>query len=255
MSAHRRKAAKKQSGPSRHSAAQARQAAADRARLEAHRRQRRLVLLVGLAVMLVVVGIGVGFQIRETYRAPVAGPAVAAGRPVSVTAGRPISWGAPDAPVTVDLWADFHCPHCVEFEDRYGALLSRGVADGTVRLHTYPLAFVDAGSRSASNAYACAAEAGFAEPYFGALFANSDLRWSDHQLTALFEQVAGAPSPEFTACVEDRRHDAWVTSLSEAAEEAGVGATPSMSVDGEPVDVEALTPETLTTTIEEAAQQ
>lgn len=255
MSARRKRSRPSGAGPSRHSAAQARQAAADRQRLEAHRRQRRLIWTIALAVVLVVVGVGVGFQIRETYRAPTAPMAVASpSAAVDPVAGEPIVWGSAGAPVTVDLWSDFHCPHCVDFESTYGPVLRQEVGDGRIRLRTFPLAFIDSGSRSASNAYACAAQAGFAEPYFTALFADPDLRWSDHQLRALFVGVSGRESAAFDTCVAESTHEDWVTSLSAAGEQAGVTATPTLVVDGRTIDIDALTPESLTTTIEEAAQ-
>lgn len=215
-----------------------------------------MVALVVGAVLLVVAGIGVGFQVRETYRAPAAGPAGAgaASAPVTVADGQPISWGPADAPATVDLYVDFHCPACGAFEETYGPLLAGAVDEGRIRLRTFPLAFIDAGSAAAANGYACAAEAGFGEAYYAALFANSDLRWSSSQLVTLFEQVSGSPSADVAACIEDRQHETWVTSLDRAAEKAGVQGTPTLLVDGAPVDTAALTPETLTTTIKEAAR-
>ena len=47
------------------------------------------------------------------------------------------------------------------------------------------MAFIDAGSTAAANAFACAAEAGLRPGYYAGLFANQILRWSDDQLLAL----------------------------------------------------------------------
>ena len=50
---------------------------------------------------------------------------------------------------------------------------------GRIRLEVYPMAFIDAGSTAAANAFGCAAEAGFAPGYYAGLFGNPILRWSD----------------------------------------------------------------------------
>ena len=79
----------------------------------------------------------------------------------TITTGQPIVFGAADAPVVVTLFADFHCPHCAEFEEEYGPVLDAARQAGRIRLEVYPMAFIDEGSAAAANAFGCAAEAGF----------------------------------------------------------------------------------------------
>lgn len=218
------------------------------------RRERRLLIVVVAVVVLALVGAGIGFQAWRTQRAPSAGtitpgPSV----PVAIADGRPISWGTADAPVTVDLYEDFHCPHCVDFEAEYGALLADAQRAGTIRLRIFPMSFIDAGSAAAANGFACAAEAGFAEPFYTGLFANHDLDWSDSQLDQLAARAAGTVPADFSACVADRRHAGWADSIDAAAAAAGVTGTPTMLLDGRPVDITSLTPDSLTTQIQEAA--
>ncbi|GAA3715510.1 hypothetical protein GCM10022204_38760 [Microlunatus aurantiacus] len=232
-------------------AAQRGQAASQAAQ---RRRERRLLMVVVAAVVLALVGAGIGFQAWRTHRAPSAGtvtpgPSV----PVTITDGQPISWGTGRAPVTVDLYEDFHCPHCVDFEADYGALLAAAQAAGTIRLRIFPMSFIDAGSAAAANGFACAAEAGFAGPFYTGLFANDTLDWSDSQLDQLAERAAGTVPADFSSCVTDRRHAAWADSIDAAAAAAGVTGTPTMHLDGRPVDITTLTPDSLTTKIQEAA--
>ena len=50
------------------------------------------------------------------------------------------------------------------------------------------------------------------------------------------------------------RHEAWVDSINAAAAAAGVTGTPTMFMDGRAVDITTVTPDGLTTQIEEAAR-
>ncbi len=222
----------------------------------AHRRRERRLLAGGvIAVVLVLIAAGIGFQAWRTHRAPSAGtvspgPSV----PVTITDGQPISWGSAGAPVTVDLYEDFHCPHCGEFEEEYGQLLTDAQSAGTIRLRIFPMSFIDAGSAAAANGFACAAESGFGAAFYTGLFANQNLDWSDSQLNQLAERASGSVPAEFSTCVSDRRHATWADSIDAVATAAGVTATPTMFLDGQPVDITTLTPDSLTTKIEEAAQ-
>ena len=219
------------------------------------RRERRLLAGGVIVVVLVLIGAGIGFQAWRTDRAPSAGavtpgPAV----PVTITDGQPITWGSADAPVTVDLYEDFHCPHCADFEEAYGQILGDAQSDGTIRLRIFPMSFIDAGSAAAANGFACAAESGFGAAFYAGLFANQNLDWSDSQLHQLAERASGDVPAAFSTCVSDRRHAGWADSIDTAATAAGVTATPAMVIDGQAVDITALTPDSLTTKIEEAAQ-
>ena len=173
---------------------------------------------------------------------------------MTITDGQPISWGSAGAPVTVDLYEDFHCPHCADFEEEYGQILADAQSAGTIRLRIFPMSFIDAGSAAAANGFACAAESGFGAAFYAGLFANQNLDWSDSQLNQLAERASGSVPAEFSTCVSERRHAAWADSIDTAAAAAGVTGTPAMFIDGQAVDITALTPDSLTTKIEEAAQ-
>ena len=157
-----------------------------RAEQAAARRRERWVLLAVLAALVaVVVAGGIGLQAWRTGRAPspvaVAEPS---SPPATITTGQPVTFGAADAPV-VTVFADFHCPHRAEFDESYGPVLDSARQAGRIRLEVYPMAFIDAGSTAAANAFGCAVEAGFAPGYYAGLFENPILRWSDDQLLAL----------------------------------------------------------------------
>ncbi len=212
----------------------------------ARRRERWVLLAVLAALVLVVVAGGIGLQAWRTGRAP--SPVVVAdpsSPPAMITTGQPVTFGAADAPKVVTVFADFHCPHCAEFDESYGPVLDSARQAGRIRLEVYPMAFIDAGSTAAASAFGCAVEAGFAPGYYAGLFGNPILRWSDDQLLALPEAVGAASTPAFAACVTGRTHAGWVESINAAANQRGVTATPTVLVDGVVVDVSELTPDDL----------
>jgi len=107
------------------------------------------------------------------------------------------------------------------------------------------MAFVDEGSAPAANAMACAAEAGFGARYRLGLFAHSTLRWDDDQLLALAPLAGGRADETFTRCVTTDARAGWVASIGAAAERNGVTGTPTMFLDGDPVDLSDLTADQL----------
>ncbi|MBA3530189.1 MAG: thioredoxin domain-containing protein [Propionibacteriaceae bacterium] len=217
-------------------------------------RERRLLAIVAVGVVILVVGGGIGLQAWRTQRAPSAVPARAASfAPVTIENGRPIVLGKAEAPVRVQLYEDFHCPHCADFETEFGPTITAEQDAGRLAVELYPMSFIDAGSASAANAMACAAEAGFGQPYYLGLFANHTLQWRDGQLIELAAQVTSNVPDQFNTCVTSKAHQSWADSINAAAQTKGVTSTPTMFLNGNPVDVSGQTPESLKTMIEEAA--
>jgi protein-disulfide isomerase len=242
------------SGPKNMNARERARLAAEQA--AARRRDRRILIAVIAGFVLLVVAAGIGFQAWRTSRSPSATPSsAAAASPVTIRDGRPIVFGASEASVTIALYEDFHCPHCAEFEDRFGPVITQAQQTGEARVELYPLAYIDEGSAAAANALACAAEAGFGQNYYLGLFANHTLRWSDEQLIELAAKVGGSPTDAFKTCVMSKKHADWVTSIDAAANANGVVETPTMLINGKKVDIARLTPEALQEMISDAAQQ
>jgi protein-disulfide isomerase len=218
------------------------------------RRERRQQVVVALALVLVLVGGGLGYQLYRTSRSPSAVPRAAAATltPVPVVTGQPLLLGAADAPVKVRLYEDFHCEHCVDFEERLGETLNREQDAGRVVIELYPMSFIDEGSGPAANAMACAAEAGFGRDYYSGLFANATLSWNDDQLIELADQVTPSAPGSFRSCVTTKAHQPWVDSINAAANASDVHSTPTVFVAGAPVEP-SVTPAELTALIDRAA--
>jgi len=236
--------------------------ARERARLAAEqaaarKRDQRILIAVVAAFVLLVVGAGIGLQAWRTNRSPSAIPSSSvSASPVTITDGQPILLGSHEAPTTITLYEDFHCPHCAEFEEQFGPVITQAQGTGAARVELYPMAIIDDGSTAAANAMACAAEAGFGQAFYLGLFANHTLQWSDAQLIDLAAKVSGAPPSEaFKTCVTSKAHADWVSSINAAAEKSGVAQTPTMLINGKSVDIESLTPDALKGMITNASQR
>ena len=234
---------------SQRSAQEASRRAAEQA-AQRRRDRNRLVLVVAVLV-LALVGGGLGLQAWRTSRTPSAVPAGSyADAPQPLADGQPIRFGDPAAPVELSVYEDFHCPHCADFEEDFGPTLDAARDAGRLKLAIWPMSFIDAGSDRAAAAVGCAVEAGFGERYYRGLFANAQLDWSEEQLLELGALSADPVPPTFTTCVQGGGAGALADAVDAAAEAAGVTGTPTLFLDGAPLPLEGLTPESLQDMIE-----
>jgi protein-disulfide isomerase len=167
---------------------------------------------VGIAALIVlVVGIGIWLQVRnEPAKLPAAIPAAAAGPgyPVSPQGDATVA-GKPGAPVTIDVYEDFLCPACGQFEKLYGHRLEQAAAAGQARVVYHPIAILDDASLPtgysslAAGGALCAAQAGVFPRYHDSLYATQPTEGGPGWTTAQIQQLGrtlGA-SPAFTHCV------------------------------------------------------
>ena len=211
-----------------------RAAAAREAARRARRRHRQRTFAVVAALVLAVTA-GVAVQAaRSTSDGPSGTPAG------TLTDGFGVPLGAKDAPVTVDVYEDFLCPACEQFERAAGAELHEMAAEGLVRVVYRPIAFLDGYSTTrystrALNAAGCAQEGGrFPEMHdelFRAQPPEGGPGLGDGQLVALGAR-AGVTGDEFADCVRDLRFERWTQQATDAASRAGVNQTPTVRVNG-----------------------
>jgi protein-disulfide isomerase len=224
--------------------------ARQQARERAH---RRAWIAAGIAVALLVVAGFAGWYAYQSQRPD--RPATAAPPPAGADAsGVRVGSG----PVVVDVYLDFMCPHCREFEDEAADTLGRLVTDGKATVVYHPLAFLDSASstdystRSAAAA-GCAADSGRFVDYVAALYAQQPAEGtaglSQAQLINL-GAVAGVNDDAFAQCVRDDRYAAWVDGVTEQAVRRGITGTPTVLVDGKPVTAD---PQAITDAVANAA--
>jgi protein-disulfide isomerase len=147
------------------------------------------------------------------------------------TAGRPSS-GPATAPVTIVVFSDFECPRCKAVHGRLDALLKEYA--GKVRLvaRNYPLE-QHALAHKAAEAAEAAAEQGKYWEYAELLFANQGSLTPDK-----FKQFAtqlGLDRAKFDAALDSGRFATLVDGDLEEGTKVGVQATPSVYVNGRPV--------------------
>ena len=174
----------------------------------------------------------------------------------------------PDAPAgvpTLDVYEDFQCPICAEFEHRFGADIEALAEKGQVKLVFHTLSFLDANLRNdssnrAANAASCAADQDKFLEYHSAAFGAQPLKegagFTDAALKAAAEKVGitGAALTTWEKCYTDRAHNQYVESVQTQSEKDGVNGTPTLKLNGKAVTLEGFTAESLAAAVKAATK-
>lgn len=145
---------------------------------------------------------------------------------------------------SVDLWFDFYCPHCQEFEEAYGPTVDDLLEQGDVTLNLFPVALTGLNaasgtdfSKRSANALYCVAEAepSAAYPFMQALFATNPTGpgQTDEELIAM---AADAGASGIDSCVNDGTYIPFVedqTKKLPANPDTGSAGTPTVIVNGD----------------------
>ena len=159
--------------------------------------------------------------------------------PTAVDEGTAFAFG--DGPVRIDVYEDFMCPACREFESASGAALQQMITDHKATVQFHPIAILDRYSngteystRAAATAAAAAAGGRFRE-YHDTLYANQPAEGSDGlddaKLIELGRSV-GLTDASFADAVNGRAYTGWATQVTETASARGVTGTPTVKVNG-----------------------
>lgn len=154
--------------------------------------------------------------------------------------------GKDDAKVTLDVYEDFLCPGCGNFEKRDSDTIEQKLAAGTLRIRYHMLPMLNNASDppgyslDAANAALAAADAGQFPAFHKSLFADQPVEggrgWSDDQLIDLGTAL-GISSSDFADAVRTGRHDSLVQDEFRVA-----GQTPHLQADSNGQKVFAGTP-------------
>ena len=139
----------------------------------------------------------------------------------------------------IDIYEDFQCPICAQFEATLGSSIESLIADRKATVVYHTLSFLGPESVAAANASACAVDEGKFLQYHTALYVNQPKEnsgaWSNAALAALGEAV-GLKSKKFASCVNDRQYADWVNNVAAAGAQKNVNATPTVFVNGKELD-------------------
>ncbi len=144
--------------------------------------------------------------------------------------------GDANAPVTMEVYADFQCPVCGQFdrttlkqiEDKY-------VKAGKVKIVFNHFAFIGDESTRAAEASECANAQGKFWEYADTLFNNqageNQGAFSDANL-AKFAQQVGLDMTQYNTCMQNHTYLAKVQTSTQNGTARGVNATPTVFIDG-----------------------
>ncbi len=212
------------------------------ARAQARSRNRYLEGALALVIVLIV-GIGIGVQAGRA-KIDLSIPA----DNVSVTNG--IVYGAPAA-ATVDVYEDFACPRCLDFEKQSLNQLDKQVKANLVQLRFHPMSILDGASPNqystrSANAAICISSAGvpaflaFHKSLFGT-FRGKQVQPregtsgpSDSLLVKLAQAAKLTPTQltSFEQCLAAKTFYPIVQAITDTASKKGINATPTILVDG-----------------------
>lgn len=162
--------------------------------------------------------------------------------PAAVDDGTAFAFGT--GPVKVDVYEDFLCPICHEFEDSSGEALKQMVAANRVTVQYHPISILDRASngteystRSAAASAAAAAGGKFVE-YHKVLFDNQPAEGSDGLTDAKLIELGksvGLTDTAFAEAITGKTYWAWVAKATDTASSRGVTGTPTVMINGQKI--------------------
>lgn len=146
--------------------------------------------------------------------------------------------GSADAPVLVEDFSSYACPHCLDFHHEYFPDLLDDIAAGDVQFVFIPVPNIGAGARNAATALLCAGEQDKLWTMHDVLF-----YWQDEFLTRTFDikrlrdasDTLGFDTDAFETCLDAERTEAVLEQVRREIRERGVTGTPTLYINGEKV--------------------
>ena len=208
----------------------------------AKRRSRRMrsrnnnVWVIGalVVVALLVVGLIVlnGTNASDASAPAVASPPVAA----ALDACGSAACGDANAPVTIDVYADFQCPYCAQFDPVLQKLAPDYIDTGKVKLvyHNFPI--IGPESDTAAQAAMCAGDQNHFWLFANYMFAHQGAENSGVFTSANLKSMAaaaGLDTAAFNSCLDSGKYVSAVNQQAAEGRQLGVKATPTFFVNGQ----------------------
>ncbi len=209
---------------------------------KAAERRRRVTIWtsVGVVAVLLIAGlVGWGVLANQDKKTDASNVSTPAG---AVDDGTAFAVGT--GPVTVDIYEDFMCPICHQFETTTGPTIAQMVTDKKVTVRYHPVSILDRASngteystRSAGAAAAAAVDGKFIE-YHNVLFENQPEEGSNGLDNAKLIELGTSVGlgDTFAAAVNGKTYDSWVTQVTETFSSRGYNGTPTIVVNGKKVE-------------------
>jgi protein-disulfide isomerase len=218
--------------------------------LKAADRRRNLLIQIGLTAIVVLVGVGlVLYIVMGSDKKPASGET----KSIRVSSSTLITKeGTTEPKAVVSLYEDFLCPHCRDFEQKFGPTINQLIDSGAIAADYYIVAILDSpsngnySSRAGAAAYCVADENIDAfRRFHAALYAQQPGETGasfpdDARLIEVARQAgAGGTVPD---CINKGKYVSLVEGLASAA---GIQSTPTIKINGQDFDVSNTTPDDL----------
>lgn len=222
---------------------------------ESKAKQQRLnrIIGVGAAILAVVlIGVFAVVLIQQSQTASTASSitppnATEAKDGIVVNPGK-AQQGAP----TVELFFDYQCPACKQFEAAYGSALTGLAESGEIELRYRTMTFLDTNlnndaSLRAGIAAACADVVGVYSAFHDQVYANQPTNEGDGYTDEVLRDtipgtvgITGENLMTFQSCFDKQSTKAFVNGTNEQASKSGITSTPTFRVNGKAIALQTI---------------
>jgi protein-disulfide isomerase len=233
--------------------------------LKAKRTRSLTIIVSAIGILALVVGIGVAYANKKEERAAKATVYSGALAPVSRDSDGSIVMAAQGttAPL-LEVFEDFQCPICKEFEAASGSTIKKLAAEGKVKVAYHPFQLFQqapesTNSRRAANASLCVPADKWIS-YHDTLFQNQPKEGSNGFTTkdlTQWGQDLGFGDAAFQKCVSGTEKGSQLDQITKnALDDRKVTGTPTVYLDGKPLNLQdqIMNPQALESTILAAAK-
>ncbi|MBU0661048.1 DsbA family protein [Patescibacteria group bacterium] len=141
--------------------------------------------------------------------------------------------GIANAPVTIVMFIDFHCPYCIQsyetlksVQEQYGPVLR-------VVFKHFPVDALDADATQTAIAAQCAQQSGQFWPYYSKIF-ESEAR--DSTTLTAYAHALGIPLDTFQYCIQTEQSKAHILADIEDGVDVEIRGTPTYIVNGQKIE-------------------
>jgi protein-disulfide isomerase len=205
-------------------------------RRRSRRRKNNSNVIVWAVVLGVVAIVALIVIVNNRTNAAVAQISIDPPAPAALDKCGTATCGDANAPVTIDVYADFQCPYCARFEPVLEQLGPNYIDTGKVKLIFHNFAFIGAESDAAAQAVMCAGD----QNKFW-LFANDLYQHQGAENSGVFASgnlkklaaAAGLDSSKFNSCLDSGKYAAAVQQQTAEGGQRQVRSTPTFFVNGQ----------------------
>jgi protein-disulfide isomerase len=206
-----------------------------RKQAEADKRRSRLIN-IGIAVVVILAVTAIFVLVQKQRNS---GPPTAALPATVTTQGGGVNVGKSTAPVKLDLWEDFQCPICKQFEKINATQIAAMTDAGEIRVVYHPVSFLDQNNNNtasalAANAFGCSAASGLQQKFHNMIFMNQPPEGTGYTTDELIQwgKDVGITASDWPSCVQKQPYADWVSQVESSMTAAGITGTPTVFIDG-----------------------